>query len=77
MAEELRPFKILQVRPLRFQDHGKDIILAIDTLGAGIGEYVIVGTGTRIINIVFDHTVPFKTAVLAIVDGYNLEDRAI
>ena len=44
------------------------MIVAVDTLGAGVGEYVIVGNGSRVRTITVGDGVPVKTIVLGIID---------
>jgi ethanolamine utilization protein EutN len=47
---------------------GDAAIVAADRLGAGVGELVLVGTGSRVRDLVFGDAAPLKTVVLAIVD---------
>ena len=74
---EVRPVR-LGAAPLRYDKaagvepgaaHLTDgAIVAADRLGAGVGELVLVGTGSRVRDIVFGDRAPLKTVVLAIVD---------
>ncbi len=48
------------------------VIVAADTLGAGPGEYVIVATGTRVRDVVYDTKKPIKAVVIAIVDSADI-----
>lgn len=84
-AQYLEGLKLLQIRPLELIDDSsnkekkritmkecnlsKSILIAADTLGAGIGEYVIVSTGTRVRNIVYGTKPPVKSIVIGIVDS--------
>lgn len=82
-ARGLEGLKLLQICPLlldknskRFMSHeeaplSNGIIIAADTLGAGIGEYVIVATGTRVRNIIYNTKLPIKSVVIGIVDSSN------
>lgn len=52
-------------------------IIAADTLGAGPGEYVLVATGSRVRDIIYDSQVPIKAMVIAIVDGADIDVGAV
>ena len=49
-----------------------EVILAADTLGAGVGEYVLVATGSRVRDIAYGSKAPIKALVVAIVDGADI-----
>lgn len=49
------------------------VIIAADTLGAGPGEYVLVGFGSRVRDIVYDTKRPVKAVVVAIVDSADID----
>ncbi len=49
------------------------IIVALDQLGAGIGEYVLVAHGSRVRDLTLGPGVPTKDVVVAIVDSAHLE----
>lgn len=80
--------KLLQVRPVKFVggDEAYDIeadtadaeladsiMVVVDQLGAGMGEYVLVGHGSRIRDLTVGATVPTKEVVLAIVDSCHVD----
>jgi ethanolamine utilization protein EutN len=44
-------------------------VVAIDRLGAGPGDQVLVGHGSRVRDLTVGETVPSKDVILAIVDG--------
>ena len=82
-ARLLDGMKLLEVRPVRLrggdgvQEIGADLpppdlatgtVVAVDMLGAGIGEYVLVGHGSRIRDLTVGRAIPTKEVVLAIVD---------
>jgi len=82
-ARLLDGMKLLEVRPVRLrggdgvQEIGADLpdpelgagtVVAVDMLGAGIGEYVLVGHGSRIRDLTVGRAIPAKEVVLAIVD---------
>jgi ethanolamine utilization protein EutN len=53
------------------------IIVAADTLGAGPGEYVLVATGSRVRDVVYDSKLPIKAVVVAIVDSSDINTGAV
>lgn len=55
----------------------EEIIVAADTLGAGPGEYVLVATGSRVRDIGYGSRTPIKAAVVAIVDGADVDTGAV
>jgi len=82
-ARLLDGMKLLEVRPVRLRagagrrEIGADMpdpdlaggtVVAADMLGAGPGEYVLVGHGSRIRDLTVGRAVPVKEVVLAIVD---------
>jgi len=46
-------------------------VTAIDRLGAGVGDRVLVAHGTRVRDLTVGETVPLKDVVVAIVDGVD------
>ncbi len=82
-ARLLDGMKLLEVCPVRLRggdgvqeigadlpapDLAKGTIVAADMLGAGVGEYVLVGHGSRIRDLTIGRAIPTKEVVLAIVD---------
>lgn len=82
-ARTLDGAKIVQVQPVRLtpgegmvridcatgaESLSESLVLAVDGLGAGIGEFVLVGHGSRIRDLTVGTAVPVKDVVLAIVD---------
>jgi ethanolamine utilization protein EutN len=55
----------------------EQIIVAADTLGAGPGEYVLVAMGSRVRDIGYGSQTPIKAAVVAIVDGADIDTGAV
>ncbi len=49
------------------------IIVAMDQLGAGIGEYVLVAHGSRVRNLTVGPALPVKDVVVAIVDAATVD----
>ena len=77
-AEGLEGYRLLVVRPLRSLDRaggppalGASELVVADGLGAGPGEHVLVATGSRVRDLIFGATAPFKSLVVAIVDGVD------
>ncbi len=78
--------KLLQVQPVRFGPTTMEIradgpevplfenvLLAMDTLGAGVGEYVLVAHGSRVRDLTVGPDLPTKDVVIAIVDAGVVE----
>jgi ethanolamine utilization protein EutN len=61
--------KMLLVRTLG----DRRVVVAVDGLGAGPGERVIVAHGTRVRDITVGEQVPDKDVVIAIVDDLHVE----
>lgn len=55
----------------------EQVIVAADTLGAGPGEYVLVATGSRVRDVVYDTKRPIKAVVVAIVDSSDIDIGAV
>jgi ethanolamine utilization protein EutN len=87
-ADGLAGLKLLQVRPVVLRAVASEgsrrltekdcalsdqVIVAADTLGAGPGEYVLVATGSRVRDIVYDTRRPIKAVVVAIVDAADID----
>lgn len=82
-TETLRGWRIVEVRPVTLrgleegQRLGNDVqetflsntsLLAVDPLGADVGQGVLVAIGSRVRDLVADPLVPTKHCVIAIVD---------
>ena len=87
-ARLLEGMKLLEIQPVRLRggaglqeigadlpdpDLGRGTIIAADMLGAGAGEFVLVGHGSRIRDLTVGQAVPVKEVVLAIVDRAAVE----
>jgi ethanolamine utilization protein EutN len=68
---------MLLVRPLGSgpQPNGGRLIVAVDGLGAGPGERVIVAHGSRVRDLTVGEAVPDKDVVIAIVDDFMDQSR--
>ena len=80
-SEELVGRRLVQVRPLKLGVEwtdvdadvpdewlDKDVIVAVDELGADIGQLVLVAIGSRVRDITVGKYVPTKAVVVGIVD---------
>lgn len=70
-ADGLHGRKILA---LQTQDGGQ--VCAVDALGAGPGEWVLVAHGSRVRNLTVGEDVADKDIVIAILDGMDLPNLA-
>lgn len=76
-AENLDGVRLLEARIVRngnidSPEFGGTMVVA-DNIGAGIGEYVFLCTGSAVRNVVFGEKAPFKTVVTAILDQVSLQ----
>jgi ethanolamine utilization protein EutN len=62
-ADGLDGAKLLRI------ERGGSTVVAIDRLGAGPGDRVLVAHGTRVRDLTVGESVPLKDVVIAIVDG--------
>ncbi len=72
--ENLVGNKFLIIEPIKSMAHAGDRLVAIDNVGAGIGEVVLVATGSAArIGCGMEHT-PIDAAIVGIIDeGVKLE----
>jgi len=49
------------------------ILIALDQLGAGVGEYVLVAHGSRVRDLTVGSSLPVKDVVIAIVDAAHAD----
>jgi len=71
----LEGLRMLVVQPFTTGDESAETIVAVDPLGAGIGERVLVVFGRAARHCIGKgHDVGFQTAVSAIIDRMDLED---
>lgn len=69
--ESLVGNKFLIVETLECMGAQKNRLIAIDTVGAGIGEIVLVATGSSARKSVRNQEAPIDAAIVGIVDGEN------
>jgi ethanolamine utilization protein EutN len=73
-TEALTGHKLLLVKPrAEHTGGGADLIVAIDALGAGVGETVIIATGRAARLAAGREDLPVDATVIGIVDGENPE----
>ena len=77
-AEGLAGRKLLLVRPLAGAPPAMraELVVAVDGLGAGAGERVIVAHGSRVRDLTVGEGVADKDIVVAIVDDLHLDPTA-
>jgi ethanolamine utilization protein EutN len=75
-ADGLGGRKMLLVRPLEGQEGrlGRRLVVAVDGLGAGPGERVLVARGSRVRDVTVGAGVADKDVVIGIVDGVGFDD---
>ena len=73
-SEKLVGNKFMIVEPLHHKEGGSEQIVAIDIIGAGIGEYVLVAQGSAARVGCDMETAPVDAAIVGIIDdGAGLE----
>ena len=70
-SENLIGNKFMIVKPLPGMDGGRGSIIAIDNIGAGVGELVLVATGSAARIGCGVETAPVDAAIVCIVDEEN------
>ena len=73
--ETLEGLRFLVVRPFTTDGHeSAETIIAVDPLGAGVGERVLIVSGRAARHVIGrGHDIGYQTAVAAIIDGMELE----
>ncbi|PYG90235.1 ethanolamine utilization protein EutN [Ruminiclostridium sufflavum DSM 19573] len=73
---ELEKYKLFVIEPEKAGTHLKNpgYFAAIDLVGAGIGDRVIVLTGSQVQNAVSDK-VPADAAIVGIVEAMNIKNK--
>ncbi|MDX2128743.1 MAG: EutN/CcmL family microcompartment protein [Chloroherpetonaceae bacterium] len=77
--EELRKAKLLVVKPIGLKREflKSPEFIALDTLGAGIGDMVLVAQEGAVVEQVFKSPkMPANTIILAIVDDFQIAEKA-
>jgi ethanolamine utilization protein EutN len=76
--EGLSSYKLLILKPI--DDGGRpagESFLAVDTVGAGLSEVVVVTTGAPALNAVADKSLPVDAAVIAICEHVTINKKEI
>ena len=75
--ESLVGRKLLIVRPLDILDENADIqpIVAVDTIGAGVGEMVLLVSGSSARVAARDEQTPTDAAIVGIIDDKEVDKR--
>lgn len=73
--ETLEGCKLLIVKPLKQgldQKESDEVIVAVDSVGAGVGELILMVTGSIASRIMTDDKAPVDAAVIGIVDDVEM-----
>ena len=75
--EALEGFKLLLVKPVDVLNEGKDFapIVAADIIGAGVGETVIIVSGSSARNATRNTSIPVDATVVGIVDDLEVDGK--
>jgi microcompartment protein CcmK/EutM len=73
--EGLTGTKILIVQPVNLeQEHEHGFVVAVDSVGAGVGEIVLVAQGSSARQTKQTHNRPIDAVIMAIVDKLDVDD---
>jgi ethanolamine utilization protein EutN len=76
-ATGLAGHKLLLIRPQTASGKpARRLVIAVDQLGAGPGERVVVAHGSRVRDVTVGAAVPDKDIVIGIVDGFDVDRSA-
>ena len=71
----LEGLRFLVIQPFTLGEPSAETIVAVDPLGAGIGERVLVCVGRAARHAIGrGHDIGFQTAIVGVVDGMQLDD---
>lgn len=71
--ESLQGYKLLIVKQVdEYQKEVGDPFVAVDTIGAGVGELVIVTTGSSARKIATGEEIPVDAAIVGIIDSMDV-----
>lgn len=83
-VDSMRGHKLLVVEPYRLGQPAKDSLtttgrtfVAVDTLGAGLGDYVLIVQGSSARLTPETQKLPIDCVVIGIVDSVNIEKRQV
>ncbi len=76
--EGLSSYKLLILKDVDEEGNPQgEAFLAVDTVGAGLSEYVAVTTGTPATNALSDKNLPVDAAIIAILDHITINRKEI
>ena len=74
----LEGLRLLVVRPFTYDGDSAETIVAVDPIGAGIGERVLIVFGRAARHTIGrGHDIGFQSAVAAIIDSMELDDGRV
>jgi ethanolamine utilization protein EutN len=73
--DRLNGYKLLVVETK--DSHGTKTLVAVDTIGAGIGEDVLIVRGTMTRGILRDYDSPIDAAVVGIIDSVEVDETLL
>jgi ethanolamine utilization protein EutN len=83
-VESMRGQKLLMVEPFRLDQEGRDKLIttgrtfvAVDTLGAGVGDFVLIVQGSSARFTPETQKLPIDCVVIGIVDSVNVEKNQV
>ncbi|MGI6403258.1 MAG: EutN/CcmL family microcompartment protein [Oscillospiraceae bacterium] len=75
-SDGLNGYKLMIVQPYQYKNHAKAYpVVAVDTIGAGIGEMVLVVSGSSARLGAGDHTRPIDHTIVGIIDRIDLQEE--
>lgn len=77
--------KLLIVQPMKFinkadekeESKNGELLVAVDTVGAGIGETVLIVRGSTATRVAANESVPIDAAIVGIVDNIEIEEASL
>ena len=76
-VDSMKGFKLLIVEPYRIEAKERQSFVAVDTLGAGIGDFVILTQGSSARLTPETKTLPIDAVVVGIVDKVQVDDSNV
>ncbi len=83
-VDTMRGQKLLVVEPYRLESKSRDHLVttgrtfvAVDTLGAGVGDFVLIVQGSSARFTPETQKLPIDCVVIGIVDSVNIENRSV
>jgi len=71
--ESLNGLKLMIVRPENFSDRCEPPFVAVDNVGAGVGEQVLVVSGSSARKSLGEDNVPIDAVIVGIIDSLEIE----